>query len=102
MDSTRSHALSQIMLIENQVKRINISKRYMKIQKYVHDLKDHNGKAILDIEDPEDMGKVIKIRKNSSTAKKYLKQYELLLYEYQVLFNELHKQKDKFKKQLFG
>ncbi len=89
------------MEIENQVKRINISKRYMKIQKYVHDLKDTNGKAIINIEAPEQMGKTIQIRKNSQTAKKYLKKYELLLYEYQILFNELHKQKNKYKKQLF-
>ena len=102
MDSNRSHALTQIMQIENQVKHINISKRYMKIQQYVHDLKDTNGKAIINIENPEEMGKIIQIRKNSPTAKKYLKKYEMLLYEYQILFNELHKQKNKYKAELFS
>ena len=73
----------------------------MKIQQYIRELKDSSGKAILDIENPTKMGKIIKIRKNSTTAKQYLKQYELLLYEYTVLFNELHKRKNSLEKTLF-
>ena len=74
----------------------------MKIQQYVIDLKNASGNAILNIENPGDMGKIIQVRKNSTTAKKYLKKYELLLNEYTVLFNELNKRKKRLKAELFG
>lgn len=102
MDSTRATALTQIMQIEDQVKRVSRSKRYMKIQQYVTDLKNSSGKSILDIENPGDMGKMIQVRKNSITAKEYLKQYELLLNEYTVLFGELRERKKRLKAELFG
>ena len=102
MASTRASALTQIMQIEDRVKRVTRSKKYMKIQQYVIDLKNASGKAILNIENPEDMGKIIQVRKNSTTAKEYLKQYELLLNEYTVLFKKLNKRKKRFKAELFG
>ena len=102
MDSTRAYALTQIMQIEDQVKQVTRSKRYMKIQQYIIDLKNSSGNAILHIENPGDMGKIIQVRKNSTTAKKYLKKYELLLNEYTVLFNELNKRKKRLKAELFG
>jgi hypothetical protein len=102
MDSTRSHALTQIMQIEDQVTQAVKSKRYMKIRQNVHDLKDTNGKAIITVENPDNQGRQTQVRKNSKNAKKILHKYELLLYEYQILFNELNKQKNKYKKQLFS
>ena len=102
MASTRASALTQIMQIEDRVKRVTRSKKYMKIQQYVRDLKNASGKAILNIENPGDMGKIIQVRKNSTTAKEYLKQYELLLNEYTVLFKKLNKRKKRFKAELFG
>ena len=102
MDSTRAYALTQIMQIEDQVKRVTRSKRYMKIQQYVRDLQNSSGRAILNIENPGDMGKIIQVRKNSITAKEYLKKYEMLLNEYTVLFNELNIRKRRLKAELFG
>ena len=102
MDSTRAYALTQIMQIEDQVKRVTRSKRYMKIQQYVIDLKNSSGRTILNIENPGDMGKIIQVRKNSTTAKEYLKKYELLLNEYTVLFGELRERKKRLKATLFG
>ena len=102
MASTRASALTQIMQIEDRVKRVTRSKRYRTIQQYVRDLKNASGKAILNIENPGDMGKIIQVRKNSTTAKEYLKQYELLLNEYTVLFKKLNKRKKRFKAELFG
>ena len=102
MASTRAYALTQIMQIEDRVKRVTRSKRYRTIQQYVRDLKNASGKAILNIENPGDMGKIIQVRKNSTTAKEYLKQYELLLNEYTVLFKKLNKRKKRFKAELFG
>ena len=101
MDSTRAHALTQIMRIEDQVKKTARSKRYMKIQQYVIDLQNSSGSAIINIENPGEMGKIIQVRKNSDTAKKYLQKYELLLNEYTVLFNELYKRKKRLQAELF-
>jgi hypothetical protein len=102
MDSSRAHALTQIMLIENQVKKAVNSKRYIKIQQYIRDLKTTQGKAIITVENPHMMGKKIQLRKNSEKAKEYLRKYELLLYEYQILFNELSKRKNHFEAELFS
>ena len=101
MDSTRADALIQIMEIENQVKRVSRSKRYIKIQQYVQDLQNLNGRSILDIENPDDMGKIIQVRKNSTAAKEYLKQYELLLNEYTIQFKKLQERKKLLKTVLF-
>ena len=102
MDSTRSSALTQIMQIEDRVKRTARSKRYRTIQQNVRDLQNSSGKSILNIENPDDMEKIIQVRKNSATAKEYLKQYELLLNEYTVLFKELRDRKKILKAELFG
>ena len=102
MDSTRANALTQIMQIEDRVKRVTRSKRYRKINQYVIDLKNASGKSILNIENPDNMGKIIQVRKNSITAKEYLKQYEVLLNEYTVLFKELRERKKLLKAELFG
>ena len=90
------------MQIEDRVKRVSRSKRYRKIHQYVIDLKNASGKSILNIENPGDMGKIIQVRKNSITAKEYLKQYEVLLNEYTVLFKELRERKKILKAELFG
>jgi hypothetical protein len=102
MVSPRSHALIQIIQIEDQVKLISSSMRYRKIQQYLRILKNTSGKAIIEVENPNDMGAIIQLRKNSVIAKEYLVAYELLLYEYDVLFNELRKRKNHFKAELFG
>ena len=102
MDSSRSNALSQIILIENQVKEISNSVRYRKIQQYVRDLKNTSGKAIIEVENPHKMGNIIKLRKNSPTAKEYLIAFEVLLSEYDLLFKELNQRKDHYETQLFG
>ena len=47
------------------------------------------------------MEKMITVRKNSLDAKGFLKTYELMLFEYDVLMLELCKQKNKLRKQLF-
>ena len=101
MDSRRANALTQILQIDDKIKRVARSKRYIKVRKYVKDLQNSSGKAILNIENPDDMGKIIQVRKNSAAAKKYLKQYELLLNEYKVLFKELQERKKRLKAVLF-
>ena len=102
MGSTRSSALAQIMQIEDQVNRVINGKKYKKMNQYIRVLKDLSGHAILKVENPDDMGKLVELRKNSKTAKEYLKTYEHMLNEYEVLLRELSIRKRSLKAELFG
>ena len=102
MGSTRSSALAQIMQIEDQVNRVINGKKYNKMHQYIRLLKDLSGHAILKVENPGDMGKLVELRKNSKTAKEYLKTYEHMLNEYDVLLRELAIRKRSLKAELFG
>lgn len=102
MGSTRSSALVQIMLIEDQVKRVINGKKYKNIQQYIRMLKNLSGHSLLKVENPDDMGKLVELRKNSKTAKAYLKTYEHMNNEYAVLLRELALRKRSLKAQLFG
>ena len=102
MGSTRSSALAQIMQIEDQVNRVINGKKYKKMNQYIRVLKDLSGHAILKVENPDDMGKFVELRKNSKTAKEYLKTYEHMLNEYDVLLRELAIRKRSLKAELFG
>ena len=102
MGSTRSSALAQIMQIEDQVNRVINGKKYKKMYQYIQVLKDLSGHAIRKVENPEDMGKLVELRKNSKTAKEYLKTYEHMLNEYDVLLRELAIRKRSLKAELFG
>ena len=102
MGSTRASALAQIMQIEDQVKRVISGKKYIKIQQYVRVLKDLSRHAILKVENPDDMGRLVELRKNSTKAKEYLKTYEHMLNEYDVLLRELAVRKHSLTAELFG
>jgi hypothetical protein len=65
-------------------------------------LKDLSGNAILEVENPDEMGKTVKLRKNSKEAKEYLKKYEMMLNEYDTLLLELRKRKKSLNAELFG
>ena len=101
MASTRSSALIKIMRIEDQVNRVSKDKRYRLIQENVESLTTSYGKAIFNISNPENMEKTVSVRKNSVDAKAYLKTYELMLYEYDVLMLELRKKKRRLRNELF-
>ena len=102
MGKTRASALIQIMQIEDQIKSVINGKKYIKIQQYVRILKDLSGNAILHVENPDEMGKIVKLRKNSVQAKEYLKKYEVMLNEFDTLLLELRKRKKSLNSELFG
>jgi hypothetical protein len=101
MASSRSSALMKIMRIEDQVKRVSKDKRYKQIQENVRTLKDSYGRAVVQINNPDNMEKTLTVRKNSDDATRYLEAFELMLYEYDVLMLELRKQKESLRKKLF-
>lgn len=102
MGKTRASALIHIMQIEDQIKSVINGKKYIKIQQYVRILKDLSGNAILHVENPDEMGKIVKLRKNSVQAKEYLKKYEMMLNEFDTLLLELRKRKKSLNSELFG
>ncbi|MBT3285011.1 hypothetical protein HN807_06845 [Candidatus Bathyarchaeota archaeon] len=99
---TRSSALIQIMQIEDEIKRVINGKEYINIRQYVQVLKDLSGNAILQVENPDDMGKMVRLRKNSEEAKKYLVKYEAMLNEFDVQLLNLRKRKQDLNSELFG
>ena len=90
------------MQIEDQIKSVINGKKYIKISQYVSVLKDLSGNAILEVENPDEMGKTVKLRKNSTVAKEYLERYEMMLNEYDILLLELRKRKYTLNEKLFG
>jgi hypothetical protein len=90
------------MQIEDQIRSVINGKKYIKIQQYVRILKDLSGNAILQVENPDEMGKMVKLRKNSEKAKEYLAKYEVMLNEYDTLLTELRKRKKTLNSELFG
>ncbi len=102
MGKTRSSALIQIMQIEDQIMSVINGKKYIKIMQYVRVLKDLSGNAILHVENPNEMGKMVKLRKNSEEAKEFLTKYEVMLNEYDTLLMELRKRKKSLNSELFG
>ncbi len=91
----------RIMQIDDKISQISKSKRYQKIQQYTRLLKTVGGKSVVQVENPDNMGRLEEVRRNSVTGKNYLKSYEMLLYEYDILFNELGKRKDQLRHELF-
>ena len=91
----------KIMRIEHQVNSVSKDMRYKRIQENIKKLKDSYGRSEVRIDTPEDMDKSVIVRKNSVDAKAYLKTFELMLYEYDVLMLELRKKKETLRKELF-
>jgi hypothetical protein len=102
MGSTRSSALVQIMQIEDQVHRIVNGKKYKKMNQYIRALTDYSGHSIVKVENPDEEGKMIELRKNSKEARECLKTYKDMLNEYDVLLRELSIRKRSLKSELFG
>ncbi len=75
--------------------------RYKQIQENIKKLKDSYGRSEVRIGTPEDMDKSVIVRKKSVDGKAYLKTFELMLYEYDVLMLELRKKKETLRKELF-
>lgn len=102
MTSKRTTALQQIMQIEDKMSQVSKSKKYQKVQQYVRLLKNIGGGSIVAVENPDNMGAIVEVRKNSQQGKDYLASYERMLNEYDVLYNELGKRRNSLKKELFG
>ena len=76
MSSTRRTNLNRIMQIENEIKNINANKEYRQILRNM-DLMDHLtvGSRNIDVGSPDDMDKIITVRRRSQEAKYVVKSY---------------------------
>lgn len=101
MSSSRANALSQILKIDKQITQASRSAKYRKIQKYASALSGKIGSAIVVVEDPKNMGDLIRVRRNSARAKEYLASYESLLRDYENMFEKLNTLKKSYTKELF-
>ena len=101
MAISRSHVLSQIMEIDKRISRVSKSVRYRKVQEYASLLSGTSGNVLVTVEDPKNMGELVRVRRNSPMGKEYLASYESLLREYNDMFNKLEGLKKGYSEQLF-
>jgi hypothetical protein len=102
MSSSRRTNLNRIMQIEKEIKNINTNKEYQQILRNMK-IMDHLtvGSRNIDVESPDDMEKIITVRRRSEEAKEVVKSYELKLQKFSSRIQELRFEKVSLEKQLF-
>lgn len=102
MSSSRRTNLNRIMQIEKEIKNINTDKEYRQILRNMK-IMDHLtvGSRNIDIESPDDMDKIITVRRRSQEAKEVAESYELKLQKFSSRIQELKNEKAGLEKQLF-
>ena len=102
MGSRRSSSLMEIMQIEAKIKQIRNSSEYRHIQQNIGKLKRTSGNAVIQIQNPEEMDKMVTVRRNSVESKKFLAIYEGQLEKYSVEIEEMEKIKKGLTSKLFA
>jgi hypothetical protein len=102
MGSRRSSSLMEIMQIEAKIKQMRNSLEYRHIQQNIGKLKRTSGNAIIEIQNPEAMDKLVKVRRNSVKSKEFLAIYEEQLEKYVIKIEEMEKTKKSLTSKLFA
>ena len=90
------------MQIEKEIRTINTDREYLQIQRNMKIMGDSSfGSRNIDVESPDDMDRMITVRRNSEEAKDVAKSYELRLQKFSSRINELRSEKASLEKQLF-
>jgi uncharacterized 2Fe-2S/4Fe-4S cluster protein (DUF4445 family) len=102
MSSSRRSNLNRIIQIEKEIKNINADKEYRQILRNMK-IMDHLivGSRNIDVGSPEDMDKIITVRRRSQEAKEVAESYELKLLKFSSRIQELKNEKADLEKQLF-
>ena len=102
MSSSRRSNLYRIIQIEKEIKNINADKEYRQILRNMK-IMDHLivGSRNIDVGSPEDMDKIITVRRRSQEAKEVAESYELKLLKFSSRIQELKNEKADLEKQLF-
>jgi hypothetical protein len=102
MDSSRRTSLNRIIEIEKEIKDISLNKEYRQILRNIEIIGTLTvGSRNIDIGAPDDMDKIITVRKHSEDADEIATYYQLKLQEFSSRIQKLKKEKDGLEKQLF-
>ncbi len=102
MGSSRRTNLNRIMQIEKEIRTINTDKEYRQILRNMKIMDDSSfGRRNVDVGSPDDMDRVITVRRRSEEAKDVIKSYKLRLKKFSSRINELRSEKASLEKQLF-
>ena len=102
MGQRRSSSLIEIMQIEAKIKEMRNSLRYRHIQENIGKLQRSSGNIIINVENPDESGKIVQVRRNSVESKEYLAIYEERLEEYSTKIEEMEKTKKRLTTKLFA
>ena len=102
MSPTRRTSLNRIMQIEQEIKKITTDTNYRQI---LSNLKIMNhltrGSRNIDVASPEDMDKIITVRRRSQEARDLAETYKLNLQKFSNRLQKLRNEKAALQKQLF-
>jgi len=102
VSSSRRTNLNRIMQIEKEIKNINTNKEYQQILRNMEIMDNLTvGSRNIDIGSPDDMDKIITVRRRSEDAKEVEKSYKLKLQKFSSRIHELRNEKVSLEKQLF-
>ena len=101
MASKRTPTLLRIMQIDDKIKSINKDKKYKTIKQNIQALKIYNTSSIIRVNPPENLNRIVKLRRDSKTAKKYLEKYEKMILEYDTQINKLSTEREILQSKLF-
>jgi hypothetical protein len=102
MDSSRRTSLNRIIEIEKEIKDISLNKEYRQILRNIEIIGTLTvGSRNIDIGSPDDMDRIITVRKHSEDADEIETSYQLKLQAFSSRIQKLKKEKDGLEKQLF-
>ena len=102
MGFKRSSSLIEIMQIEAKIKQMRNSLEYKHIQQNIGKLKTTSGRAVFNVQNPEEMDKVTTVRRNSTESKEFLAIYEEQLEIYSTKIRKMEITKKRLTTELFA
>ena len=102
MSSSRRTNLNRIIQIEREIKNFNTNKEYQQILRNIDIMDDRTtGRRNIDVGSPDDMDKIITVRRRSEEADEIIKSYQLKLQKFSSRIQTLRNEKATLEKQLF-
>jgi len=102
MSPTRRTSLNRIMQIEQEIKKITTDTNYRQTLKNMN-IMNHltRGSRDIDVASPDDMDKIITVRRRSQEARDLAETYKLNLQKFSNRLQKLRNEKAALQKQLF-
>ncbi len=100
--ANRQEILEEILIIEDKINTILRDQTYLKIKRNLNNLeKGMYGSPIAKVDSPDDLTKVLTMRRHSSEMKEVISKYKDKRSEYEDKITALQTRKEKLQKQLF-